>query len=77
MAVFRMEDKMVQRYKKMGDQLGKNISHVGSHMPTVAVGILRKRRIRKVDNKELASGGSKVKPLKEYNPYPTQFNPST
>lgn len=57
--------------------MGKNVSSIGSHMSSAVVGILRKRRSRKEGENQNLKGGSKVKPLKEYDPYPFDFIPGS
>lgn len=65
---------MVPRYKKMGDQLGKQIPEPGAHMAHAAVGILRKMRTKKYDLEHInKKGGSKVKPIDEQDPFPREF----
>ena len=66
---------MEARHKKLASQLGKTISHIGTHIPHAVVGIIRKRRSLKSGLQENLKGGSKVSPLKEYNPYPLDFPP--
>ena len=63
----------MDRTKYLASQLGKNISNIGSHMPHAVVGILRKRRRKEEGFHIMEKGGSKVKPLAEYNPYPMEF----
>lgn len=67
----------MDRTKYLANQMGKNINHIGSHMPTAVVGILRKRRTKSQGYSEKIKGGSKVKPLKEYDPYPMDFTPGS
>lgn len=66
---------MVPRYKKMGDQLGKEIPEPGAHLSHAAVGILRKMRTKKYDLEQAGTkkGGSKVKPIDEHDPFPREF----
>lgn len=64
---------MPSRYRTMGEQLGKTIPHIGAHMPSAVVGIIRKRRKKRDEISENLKGGSKVAPLKEYSPYPVEF----
>lgn len=68
---------MSDRTKYLASQMGKNINHIGSHMPTAVVGILRKKRAKTDDIKLNTKGGSKVKPLVEYDPYPKEFVPGS
>lgn len=55
--------------QKYRNQLGKKIQDPGAHMPHAVVGILLKKQ-RKKDRLYHQKGGSKVKPVVEYNPYP-------
>lgn len=68
---------MEPRYKRLSSQLGKTINDMGAHMPHAVVGIIRKRRTRKHETGERLNGGSRVKPLTEYNPYPVEFTPAS
>lgn len=68
---------MVSRRKKLASQLGKKIPEPGAHMPHVVVGLLKKRRTRKSDLNQQLEGGSKVKPIKEYDPHPMEFLPGS
>lgn len=67
----------MERVKKLSSQLGHKINDIGSHMPSAAVGIIRKRRSKKQGFDERLKGGSHVKPLKEYDPFPMDFLPSS
>lgn len=67
----------MERTKYLAHQMGKNINHIGSHMPSAVVGIIRKRRSKAAGESENLKGGSKVAPLKEYNPYPFNFIPGS
>lgn len=66
----------MERTKYLSSQMGKSINHMGAHMPSAVVGILRKRRSKKEALAENLKGGSKVEPLKEYDPYPNDFLPT-
>lgn len=71
---------MVQRYRKMGDQLGRVIPDAGAHMPSAMVGVkgaLRRRRTQKEGMSERLKGGSKVDPRREYDPRPMEFLPGS
>lgn len=68
---------MDMRVRKISNQLGKRISDPGAHMPSAAVGILRRKRSEKKDVKEELKGGSHQKPIKEYNPFPMDFIPGS
>lgn len=67
----------MERIKKLSSQLGHRIAEPGAHMPSAAVGIIRKRRSQKAGINERLKGGSQVKPIKEYNPFPFDFIPSS
>lgn len=68
---------MDMRVKKISSQLGKRIPEPGAHMPSSAVGILRKKRSEKKELNEELKGGSHQKPIKEYNPFPMKFLPGS
>lgn len=67
----------MERAKKLSSQLGHTIKDLGAHMPSSVVGVIRKRRKKSEALKQNLVGGSKVKPLKEYDPYPMEFLPSS
>ena len=64
---------MESRFKKYASQLGKKINDPGAHIPTAAVGLLRKRRRQDEIKKELIKAGSKVPALVSDNPFPNEY----
>lgn len=68
---------MDMRVKKISSQLGKRIPEPGAHMPSAAVGLLRKRRTKKDGRDERLVGGSGVKPMKSDPPFPLEFEPGS
>lgn len=67
----------MSRVKHLASQMGKTINHIGAHMPSAVVGIIRKRRGRAEQLKTMQKGGSSVAPLKEYDPYPLESLPGS
>ncbi len=67
----------MERVKKLSSQLGHKIHDIGAHMPSAAVGIIRKRRSQRAGLKENLKAGSKVKPIVSDNPYPMDFLPGS
>ena len=65
----------MSRRKYLASQLGKKIQNPGSHMAHAAVMILRKKRKKHMDKSKDFEGGSKVPPIKEYDPFPLEYEP--
>ncbi len=67
----------MERTKYLASQLGKNINHVGAHMPSTVVGIILKNRRKRTDKDksgmEVVNG--KESPVERANPYPMEFKP--
>ena len=60
---------MASRKRYLSSQLGKDIPEPGAHMAPSAVGILLRKRRKKIDN-IYVKAGSKIKPIVSEDPFP-------